>query len=998
MKSQFTIIFQRFLLLIVFSCSLLPANGQKEKPSKLIDRQVKEFYNGNYKAVIEIGKQVIEISESRNVFMEENRLLVSYTNIALSYQNIGLIDSALVYFNKMMESIPSVHGLKEEDKYDYFLRYGQEIQWFANLKYELGQYSEAIELLDPLFGNSTLAYFDSVHVNPYESVYSLDYDYSNVRNDEYEYLKSYFDNILEYNLFASVNNTDKKSEKLWKSSIISNADLMISSLSLYTQCKVANYERESASKSLKLAFLLYENFKYAVEEEFSNEDEKFELLNHSQFDLLNTLLDYRIAFGISPNTLEPVAFYSEVATEVLKKQEKIISIHHKPLFNLITRLIEYYLQWDQTEGACELLSKYLPQYELVNDSYLARLYFLDALRLGNSLYEVLEYDQNYPNLIRLSGNRLEKFEIFNERMRESFELYLSYYEKNRYALSFEEQRQYWKNVESRIQVYYDKIRSEYLVHGYEKGSNIETECLEKILEVRAMTKGKSLNNALRLKRQIYESTDELVKNQYQDLLTIKGEYSSSLVSQKSDNKYLDSLRLEIRKQELQLMKKLDPQVQNNYFDISVIQNSLKEKDAYIEIIKLNVIHTDRSFKWAQYTNMSDGGLKLVKNEYNYSTDNVNSYFVVIVKDKSIHYNIIEGENLEGKSLKYYQNMMRFKSEDSLSYKAFFQPIFMGKKLEMKLGKNVPDGRGGEKYTIYTHEYDEQPLKDIENIYYSPDGVYNLINPSTLFDAEREIFLLGKYNFKLINSPRYFFENKKPVQLTNKEVVLFGDPAFNSDNASNESSLNDNERAILDFFGGNISQLPATKKEVSTITDLLKDNYEVITYTQESANEGNLRKVNQPNILHIATHGYFLDDETNSSLNQMSSSGLLFSGVLEGENHLSDGIFTSQEASALNLAGTSLVVLSACQSGLGAVQNGEGVYGLQRGLTIAGANNLIISLWPISDEVTAEWMKALYQKIAEGKAINKAFQETMNEVRGNYPHPYYWGPFVMLMNN
>ena len=133
---------------------------------------------------------------------------------------------------------------------------------------------------------------------------------------------------------------------------------------------------------------------------------------------------------------------------------------------------------------------------------------------------------------------------------------------------------------------------------------------------------------------------------------------------------------------------------------------------------------------------------------------------------------------------------------------------------------------------------------------------------------------------------------------------------------------------------------------------------------------------------------------------MLRSGLLFTGAnktlqgekVEGEN----GLLSASEASLLNLRGTELVVLSACETGKGEVKNSEGVYGLRKAFSEAGAANTIMSLWKVDDKVTQEFMTRFYEIwLNEKTSIREAFNRTQLEIKAKYPQPYYWGAFVLV---
>lgn len=176
----------------------------------------------------------------------------------------------------------------------------------------------------------------------------------------------------------------------------------------------------------------------------------------------------------------------------------------------------------------------------------------------------------------------------------------------------------------------------------------------------------------------------------------------------------------------------------------------------------------------------------------------------------------------------------------------------------------------------------------------------------------------------------------------------------------------------------------------------------------------------PRILHIATHGYFFPDpkpsaagfETSPTVDEpvfkRSEHPMIRSGLLlAGANHawvtgkplrpgLEDGVLTAYEISQMDLSKTELVVLSACETGLGDIQGNEGVYGLQRAFKIAGAKYLVMSLWQVPDFQTQELMTVFYQKwLTENMPIPDAFQAAQQLMRKKYEHPYFWAGFVLV---
>ena len=202
-----------------------------------------------------------------------------------------------------------------------------------------------------------------------------------------------------------------------------------------------------------------------------------------------------------------------------------------------------------------------------------------------------------------------------------------------------------------------------------------------------------------------------------------------------------------------------------------------------------------------------------------------------------------------------------------------------------------------------------------------------------------------------------------------------------------------------------------------LTALLKKNkWKVNIYLWQDAIEEKIKKLKDPKVLHIATHGFFLDysdidifngiksgmEPDKFNQNPLLRSGLLLAGAnktlksRKAENiDIDNGILTAYEVMNLNLDKTDLVVLSACQTGQGIIKNGEGVYGLQRSFQVAGAKNIIISLWNVSDDATRELMISFYSKWLKYNNKRKAFMEAKQELKKRYKFPFYWAAFVMI---
>ena len=207
-------------------------------------------------------------------------------------------------------------------------------------------------------------------------------------------------------------------------------------------------------------------------------------------------------------------------------------------------------------------------------------------------------------------------------------------------------------------------------------------------------------------------------------------------------------------------------------------------------------------------------------------------------------------------------------------------------------------------------------------------------------------------------------------------------------------------------------LPGTKVEAENVAKSLRAaQYDVKVETDMEATEDSFKELSGSGlkILHIGTHGFYepskvADDNGMTKEDQtLSQSGLLLAGansaldpkkradIPEG---VDDGILTAKEISRLDFKGLDLVVLSACQTGLGEVTS-EGVFGLQRGFKKAGAQTIVMSLWSVDDNATKDLMTEFYKNLVSGKSKREAFISAQKFLRNKYHDPRKWAAFVMV---
>jgi CHAT domain-containing protein len=203
-------------------------------------------------------------------------------------------------------------------------------------------------------------------------------------------------------------------------------------------------------------------------------------------------------------------------------------------------------------------------------------------------------------------------------------------------------------------------------------------------------------------------------------------------------------------------------------------------------------------------------------------------------------------------------------------------------------------------------------------------------------------------------------------------------------------------------------LPGTGEEGTRVAERLG----VRPWLRDEALEGRLKARRSPRVLHVATHGFFLADEVNPRPDRASDrlfgaaleDPLLRSGLaLAGANtwrargvlppEAEDGILNAADVSQLDLGATDLAVLSACETGLGELRRGDGVYGLRRAFVVAGAKTLVMSLWKVPDRETAKLMATFYERLASGLPRSQALREAQLAVRAERADPYFWGAFI-----
>lgn len=379
-------------------------------------------------------------------------------------------------------------------------------------------------------------------------------------------------------------------------------------------------------------------------------------------------------------------------------------------------------------------------------------------------------------------------------------------------------------------------------------------------------------------------------------------------------------------------------------------------------------------------------------------------------------------SLDGDSKMYYAMLLR-----DTSFSPIMIPLFEEDEISSRLRNIIPQNW----LTLSQHIWNNilPYLKEGESVYFAPVGLLHQIPIENLpYDSIRT--MNDVFNMVRLSSTREIVLHPKTYH--NKTAALFGDINYYAsiDELAGESARYGTfaSRSLKNdtIDRGRVTYLPGTREEIENIQQtLLSSHINVVSFSKVSATEESFKALSgtHTNIIHLATHGFYWEDPTakqekffaqhisglgeefqlNVSIDPLDRCGLLFAGAntaLSGHSNripknVQDGVLTAKEISNMDLRDADIVILSACETGLGDI-SGEGVFGLQRAFKMAGAQSILMALWKVDDEATKTLMTAFYRYYCQGNNKRQALRLAQQEVRKNgYSNPYYWAGFVLL---
>ncbi len=571
------------------------------------------------------------------------------------------------------------------------------------------------------------------------------------------------------------------------------------------------------------------------------------------------------------------------------------------------------------------------------------------------------FSKSHPEYVKVQS-KLSKTYFMQERYKDSqneMELVLTNYKgfiKEYFpALSEREKAKFWNTIKEDYEFYNTLIISRNRTKRY----------IGELYNNALLTKALLLNSSIKVRQRIMNSGDEELVNLYtewienKELLTAALSMSTQDLADNNINTSALQSSVELLEKNISLKSEIFKEsTEGDAITWDLVKDALGENEVALEMVRFR--HFDHDF-----------------------TDKIMYALLYVRGDKRSEPEMIlleNGKELESRYLKYYRNTIKFKRKDNYSYEQFWKPI----------------GEG---------------IGVVSALYISPDGVYNQINLEAIPTPDGK-YVLDNSNIILISNTKDLHVNKtKTKGITEKQfAMMFGNPKFY---VATEPGKPLPASGLTRSTAEVVTPLPGTKREIDELDDLLdRKGWETETYTEDLAAEAEIKKVTNPRIFHVATHGFFqeekkvakLDQEFNETAaydNPLLKTGLLLSGAGDILNqtqfnyNVDNGILTAYEAMNLNLDQTDLVVLSACETGLGEIEAGEGVYGLQRAFLVAGARTIIMSLFKVSDEATQQLMLKFYRKWIETGDKRQAFIDAKKEIRNEFRDPIYWGPFVMI---
>lgn len=684
---------------------------------------------------------------------------------------------------------------------------------------------------------------------------------------------------------------------------------------------------------------------------------------------VNTIVNLASAYFYSNNLPESEKMF----LSALKRKAEIASLESVEYANILVNYAELVAKKGQNVKYLSLLEFCNKAYEKSQENYETnRDYLLNKINIAfakylnkeiedaksrflelntffnqNKLLESFEYSYFLARYIEFASNINQIDLVSDEMLIRSYSTKKAEILNNFPKLTEKERLRYYDKNEN----YFNNIKR-FCVHrsgllGKSNAKSVST-FTGMLLDFEINQKGFVLNSLNSTKLQLAQLKDSSNIKLYQsiedDKVKLTKIYQRNLNSEKS-KKEMAELTFKINDYEKKLFTRitLSAEFENKIISWKKLQQSLSETEALVDIVKVR-ISKDSSMYYALILQKSFASPKLVE--------------------------IAKSDDLDKRYIRYYRNSIKSQIVDLESFNIFWKPI------------------------------EKQLSPTIKSVYFSNDGVYNQVNVSTLKNPQTGRYVIEKYRIDYVTNPGDVVKSIENSKIKPQEInsfFLFGRPSYNLEgNLGGTNTERDADRAV----SANIpfSDLPETEEEIKQINTLLQNaGKKTNVFIKENATEENFYNVTGKSIVHIATHGYFVPTKPTDAT---AKEPLLRSGLVLADVNLSkryDGLLSAYELNQKNLENFDLVVLSACETGLGEIKNGEGVFGLQRAILSAGAKSIVMSLWTVNDNSTKELMIDFYKNYLATKNKREALHKAQLATLKKFNHPYFWGAFIYLGN-
>lgn len=945
-----------------------------------------------YTEAIEQLESGYAVAEKYYDFSKTDRLAVQATLLAEAHFHIGQMEAAEKY-NRVCKKVYYITANKKRtSKADYLLFLGKYNLMIGNLKEAENNFKEAHSLLNDVEKDKKRKYRKDIDVSEFTSLYLAKGEYSKL---EQELLKSikYKEEVYGKNHRVLLNTINHLTDLYIRIGEFTQAGK--TSQRGLTLAKESFGENSLAyMEALILQAKLYSslgNYPEAIKqfEKILAKQERFYGSNNNIYvaETMTELALSRLLDGDKGDEVYNYLIHAAKVAQEFNQGDVSGKVRESPRYaQALKNLAYYHIETGNLDKALELINKaesiFIALNVDKNNESVATIEILKGeIYKKQGKYDLAikqfesagdkyknKFSKDHPEYVYALSKLGQIYYIKKDYKKaidiltETTSYYLSFIDNYFTWLSESEKSKFWRKIKSDFE-FYNTLAFKF--------RNNNGELIENVYNFTLDTKALLLNSSIQLRQAIVNSNDQELIDKFtlwiflREQLTAKLSYTDEQLKELGEvtkdelEKEINILEKELSEKSVAFSESNSRQKKKEQVTWETVRDQLKPNEYAVEMIRYR--YYDKSF--------SDS---VIYAALIISPETKKTPEVVIIPN---------GTDLEKKYVKYYRNTTKLGLEDNISYGYFWKPI----------SEKIPKGA---------------------TVYFSSEGVYNEINVESLRNPDGN-YVLDENNIVLVSNTKDLLNTTTTTKLQLADRAAFvGNPAFYDNNITRT----DHNNATV---AQTVKQLPGAEKEVQLVNKfLMEKGWKTDVYLYENATEDTIKKIVSPRVLHFATHGFFIADNTQRDasvnagldeqravINPLLKSGLLMTHageIMESKDvydfNMESGILTAYEAMNLDLSNTEMVVLSACETGLGDVQIGEGVFGLQRAFIVAGAQSVIMSLFKVSDEVTMQLMDTFYQKWIELGDKRQAFIEAKKEIRKKNPERIYWGAFVMVGNN